>query len=468
MTVGGYFAAPERGGYAGILAGWLGIEMVRSNEYMSVFNRIGDIKPIARAASLGHSDPGERRTGLHFTPRNPWDLRWFVGIPPVEDSLSDQVVAPIDPAVLPVPQAVLLGLMEAERVLVIGHVPPDVDTTGSVLSLGRLLRARGQEADICVDSALPGICRSFVRPGEVVRYSEVRGREYDLVVMVDAAQSDRFGEAQEAIQAASRVMIIDHHRVDASNESLGLKSTARLIKWIEPEVDAAALMVARLVTRLTPKGVDRTMLQIPLCGGILTDTDRFRHRGTHWSSLAQLKFLLEQVQGGLSTLDEHFTYRLPQPVQALLAPSPRQAPDVPQRFVAKVKEALAAGHVVEESALGCSATMIGLPKEMAALALTVAQDMDPSTTIDDIKGSLFDRLNSLIPTNPLAVLLMEDGMGTQVGIRSQTDGPACDLARELGGGGKGRMAGAYLKLPLVVVREMIARWVQRNEVVEIV
>jgi nanoRNase/pAp phosphatase (c-di-AMP/oligoRNAs hydrolase) len=421
---------------------------------------------LTREAQLSQHGAGFENGGRHE--RNLLDLRWFVGIPPVEDGLLDQVVVPIDPSMLPVPEAVLMSLMEAQRVLVLGHVPPDVDCTGSALALGRLLRSRNQHADICVDAPLPGICRSFVRPGEVVRYEAIRDRDYDLVVLVDAAQADRFGAAKEAIIKARKVLIIDHHHVQVDAQTLGLKSSTRLVKWIEPEVDAAALLVARLVTRMAPPHADSMLLQVPLCGGILTDTDRFRHQGTHWSSLAQLKFLLEQVHGGLSTLDAHFSYRLPRQVCDLLALAPEVAPDAPAHLVRRAHELLAAGKIVREESLARSNRILSLPKEMACLALEWGTHLDLQTTIDDIKGALFDRLNALILTTPLAVLLCEDSGGTQIGIRSQRDGMALALGHHLGGGGKARMAGAYLNEPIGKVQETIRAWALTQDTVDTV
>ena len=51
-----------------------------------------------------------------------------------------------------VPDAVVVRLSKARRVLAVGHENPDADTLGATLAIGHLVDARGGRADlVCTD-----------------------------------------------------------------------------------------------------------------------------------------------------------------------------------------------------------------------------------------------------------------------------------------------------------------------------
>ena len=339
----------------------------------------------------------------------------------------------------PVPPQIVDALASAERVVTIGHTPPDGDCVGAALGLARGLAHLGRQAHAIVDAELPAGLKELGRHGDLFRSAPPFTP--DLVVLVDVAQAERIGEARDLLKNAPAVMVVDHHRVRPSRSQLGLAPNTPFTAWVDDRCDAASLQVAAMLETLgaAPDGWTDRWADVarPLAAGIATDTQWFRSPRANLRSLACFKGLLE---GDLNALEE---------LEAQVCPSLSAA------AVALLSAQLDSA-VVRSKTLTVAELAVTAQTRRAALA--VAQRTEPRTTLEDISGHLMDRLDRAAATHRVAVLLQEEADGwVRVSVRSHCDDLAVRLAVELGGGGKRGVAGATVAGRLETVRTKIRR-----------
>ncbi len=353
-------------------------------------------------------------------------------LPALRSALVDPAVEPLSPSRLPAPPAVLDALQDARRVLVVSHTPPDGDCVGSSLGLSRALRALGKEAVAVVDAPLSGRLRT-VAGGELLRADEALARgPYDLVVLVDVAQPDRIGGAAAALGQAAHVVVLDHHYVEPSSDSLGLGAGIGLSSWVLPGLESSSLQVASCVDALASRmGVElttdaRAEVMRPLATGLYTDTDGFKLPGAGRDALRMMKHLCGQLAAtplaGLDVIERDLRYQLP-------------------RAAAR---ALAEG-VHEHQRAHPRATVLRAPHAALTNALQAAQAADPHATPDDVRGLVLDRLDQAAAQDGLAVLLLEEEGRVRVSVRSREPGAAAKLVEDAFpgcGGGKPHAAAA--------------------------
>ncbi len=351
-------------------------------------------------------------------------------------------------AVFTPPADVLTAIQNADRVMVVSHVPPDGDCVGTALGVARALTSMGKTACAVVDSHLPKGLAGLDDRGDLLRAADAKDFGADLVLLVDVAQPDRIGEAKAFLEAAPAVAIIDHHREAPSTETLGLKPGTPVAAWVDEEADSASLMAAAAVRTLAQRsgGIPEDWRHVtdPLAAGAATDTGWFSKSSTKQESLPIFKHLLSGSSARLQGLRQRLGYRLPGAAKHLL-----------DRTV-KVKVSSDHGH---------SAVWMSAGRRSMQEALQIAQNSDPDVTLSDISGTLMDRLDALALQHGVAVLLQNDpNEGVRISIRSTDPEVAGDLARAVGGGGKHGSGGAHVEKTTLVqarhsVQRVLDRWV---------
>ena len=344
----------------------------------------------------------------------------------------------------PPPRPLVEALASADRVVTIGHTPPDGDCVGAALGLARGLERLGKRAHAIVDAELPRGLQALGRHGDLHRGPPPFSP--DLVVLVDVAQADRIGSAANLLPGAPAVMVVDHHRVTPRADQLGLGPDTPMTSWIDDRCDAASVQVAALLEALggAPRGwVDEwSEVAEPLAAGIATDTQWFRSWRVNARSLAVFKGLLDSDLNALESLEARLSHALPPTATVLLAAQL-------SAVVLRTGEMTAAELAVTEQA--------------RSRALEAAQAADPTTTLEDVSGHLMDRLDRLAARYGLALLLQEEPQSrVRVSIRSRCDDLAVGLAQQLGGGGKRGVAGATVEGRLSAVQSQVRALVARQ------
>jgi len=162
-----------------------------------------------------------------------------------------------------------VALRHTVSVAVCSHVRPDGDAMGSVLAATLLLRAAGIAAvPILSDEDAPPSTYAFL-PGFALLARASDLEQPDAVLALDAPNLTRLGNAAPLAQAASTLVVMDHHP-DA--EEFGT------VNVLDPRSAATGQLVWRLARALE---VEPTP-EIALCCfvALQTDTGRFQYSNT--------------------------------------------------------------------------------------------------------------------------------------------------------------------------------------------
>lgn len=158
---------------------------------------------------------------------------------------------------------------KAKKIAIVTHVSPDGDAAGSSLAMGLLLKKQGKEVQIFVHRRELGVvsvmegCEHFSEP-------EMAAGKADLVIALDCATVARIGTPffREKI-AEFRVLNIDHHK---SNEEYGE------VGYVREEASSTGEIVWTIARELGWKA-DRTIAEA-LWVALVTDTGRFSYSST--------------------------------------------------------------------------------------------------------------------------------------------------------------------------------------------
>jgi phosphoesterase RecJ-like protein len=167
-------------------------------------------------------------------------------------------------------------LSDATSVALACHVDPDGDALGSMLAMRHQLAKR--DVEVCASygatgereapftvppqyTFLPGLSE-LTRPADFPKAP-------DLLVVFDCASIERLGSLRPHAEAATTVLVLDHH---ASGAAFGD------VRLVDAEAPATATVVAGLLDRLGYE-LDRDTA-ICLYVGLVTDTGRFAYSST--------------------------------------------------------------------------------------------------------------------------------------------------------------------------------------------
>ena len=160
--------------------------------------------------------------------------------------------------------AVFSRLLQADRILVCGHIMPDGDCISSLLSLSIGLERIGKSVVPVVDWKIPTVFEGLPWVERIEGFSTSLP-EFDLLVVLDSSSPDRIGRFEKLLSKISSVLI-DHH---ATNTYFA--DTC----WVDPSFSSTAHMVFRLL-KLMEVPYDRDLALINYLG-IATDTGFFRY-----------------------------------------------------------------------------------------------------------------------------------------------------------------------------------------------
>ena len=173
-----------------------------------------------------------------------------------------------------IPTELLDALRGSRRLLIVSHVSPDGDAVGSLLGMGRILRALGKQVTEALQDRAPAQFRSLPGAGAIVGPGAL-GADYDTVVAVDCSSPDRMGRAYPGRLAGLTLVVVDHH---VTNAGFGTAN------WVEPAAAATCEMLVELADALGVE-IDPTLAHL-LLTGIVTDTLSFRTGSTTPEALA--------------------------------------------------------------------------------------------------------------------------------------------------------------------------------------
>jgi bifunctional oligoribonuclease and PAP phosphatase NrnA len=161
-------------------------------------------------------------------------------------------------------------------IVLLGHVDPDGDALGSVLTVARALRRLGKT--VVAPLTPPRFLEFLARPSELSEPLEALPPGA-LLVVLDGEPARAVGAP---IEGAAFLINLDHHPSNAGGADLSL---------VLPELAATAVLVKHLVDTLGLAWDEE--LATPCLCGILTDTGTFRFANTDRHTLSVAGALLD-------------------------------------------------------------------------------------------------------------------------------------------------------------------------------
>ncbi|MBD3296433.1 MAG: hypothetical protein GF392_03615 [Candidatus Omnitrophica bacterium] len=140
-------------------------------------------------------------------------------------------------------QKVIKEIKKADTIAIAGHVNPDGDCIGSLLSLGLGLEKLGKK--VLMVSA-DGVPRRYKPLPGADRIKSKVDRKPDIAITVDCNKREMLGEAADSLLEADAVIEVDHHEsrkpfgdialIDETSPSVG-EMIYKLLKALGVEVD---------------------------------------------------------------------------------------------------------------------------------------------------------------------------------------------------------------------------------------
>ena len=156
---------------------------------------------------------------------------------------------------------------DADTIGVVSHVNPDGDNLGSSLGFARALRNYGKDTEVVGHDTIDNYLKFLP---DLEFYENNYKDSYDLLLILDASEIDRIGDAQPLASNSKKTAVIDHH--------LGGKITSDL-NIIHPEAPATCQLIYEIIQRIGMPLDEKTANL--LFTGIVTDTGRFMYYDTN-------------------------------------------------------------------------------------------------------------------------------------------------------------------------------------------
>lgn len=155
---------------------------------------------------------------------------------------------------------------DAGRIGISGHVRPDGDCVGAVLSMQMYLRKCLPGAEVKVFLEKPSEIFGEIRGFDEIDSEFPEEEPFDVFFSMDC-DAERLGEALKYFRAAKKTVNIDHH---ISNPGVGD------VNYIRPEVGSTCELVYDLID---PEKLDRE-LAMAIYVGMIHDTGVFQYSNT--------------------------------------------------------------------------------------------------------------------------------------------------------------------------------------------
>lgn len=299
-----------------------------------------------------------------------------------------------------------------DRFLVLSHISPDGDATGSALAVAHILKDLGKSYTVINEGDTPAKF-SFLPGFEQIRNLSASPLEdtFSAVIAVDCADRSRMGRVEHLFASDAELLNIDHH---PTNDSFG---TLNLIR-----TDAAA--TAEILYDLTVAGDFPMQPDLALClyTGLLTDTGGFRYSNT--------------------------TPHVMESAARLLAYGVNPG-DVAERCL----EVITLGHVhILRRAL--ARLELSHQNQVASVAVS-RQDLAETGADREDAGGLVNYCRNIEGVEVGISFVEAEPDVIKVSFRARSYVNVAELAKKLGGGGHAKAAGCTVKGPLEEVQRQV-------------
>lgn len=297
---------------------------------------------------------------------------------------------------------------------VLSHERPDGDCLGAQVALCRWLDKNGYSFSAFNEDEIPLNLQWLTQAVEIEKPTEAKLAECDLFIMVDGNAIHRFGEFGERIKDKSLPMwMIDHHPNPAAEFDISISvdyasSTCELIYGLYEEFD--------------PTQIDSVSAKA-LYTGIITDTGSLSFESVTPRTVAIVSDLLDRGQFSPNEVIEVIYSNKTLPQMKLLS-------------------------------LSLQTIQLFEDNQIAVMRVTKEMLEESGTTDSDCEGFVSYPLSI---ANIKAAILVKDfyDEGIRISLRSRSSVDVNVWARQLGGGGHKKAAGAWHEGPIEKAIEKI-------------
>lgn len=303
------------------------------------------------------------------------------------------------------------ALDAATTIMIVMHVHPDGDTTGSALALGQVLTERGKAVSIVSTDDVEDRYDFLTQGRTILNWETLGDARFDAVVTVDCGDIRRTGDATKVKSAGNTLINIDHH---ASNPGFGD------INWVDRTANATGVLVYQLVQNWGHPLSDS--IAKALYTSISTDTGSFMYPWTSAQSLSIASDLASQITA-----------------------------------LGELNRALWAHRTWTETALaGWALTHVKASPSQRVVWVSLPYDVMQSLNAGDADADAIIDWIRPIQTAEVAVVLrqLEPAEAIKVSWRSSCFDVA-EWARRFGGGGHSYSSAAILNLTLAAAEEAV-------------
>jgi phosphoesterase RecJ-like protein len=164
-------------------------------------------------------------------------------------------------------------ILSASHIVITSHKSPDGDSIGSSLGLLYFIEKLGRKAVVCHPDGAPDFLQ-WIGTSAILLMSEQpeavkeQFEKADLVFCLDYNATDRIGDMQALLEAATcKKIMIDHHLNPQDFAAITVSET---------EVSSTAQLIVELIEQSGNGNLLDEKIGTPLYLGILTDTGSFR------------------------------------------------------------------------------------------------------------------------------------------------------------------------------------------------
>ncbi|MBR6766876.1 MAG: bifunctional oligoribonuclease/PAP phosphatase NrnA [Clostridia bacterium] len=172
-------------------------------------------------------------------------------------------------------EALARWLKDQDDILLMGHVSPDGDTTGSCLAILHALDSLGKRAEVRLPGGIANLYRFLPGADRAVDSCQAPAFEPKAVLAVDVSDFTRLGEGDRAVfEACGNTAVLDHH---GTNPGFGG------MLCLDAEAAATGEMALNLIEAMDVK-LDKAMAEC-LYVAISTDCGQFQFSNTRPETL---------------------------------------------------------------------------------------------------------------------------------------------------------------------------------------
>lgn len=169
-------------------------------------------------------------------------------------------------------------IKDADRVLIMGHHWPDMDSFGAAIGAFSICRYLEKDAYIVIEEHNDGIDTIFQQAMEDDEYKIIKHEKAlslatkDTVLIIVDVNRPSLVECPELLEKCKQVVLIDHHRLTEDS----LQNTT--VAYNESYASSASELVSEIIQYIAPKRIINKFEGEALMAGIMVDTNNFSGR----------------------------------------------------------------------------------------------------------------------------------------------------------------------------------------------